>query len=369
VYKHDLPHLFRLLFLFLVVVLAIVDVVGTWWYPPADLLGRTYSSVFYLQHSDLAGILMLCGWFGIGGLAMTVKKKQDWRWLISKFVSWREERERHISVPKATHASPAPKPAGVQFDYGGFDFDKYDAACASSEAALTGKSTEEIAKAGQQDPSTEEVTQTAGFREGKMGNRLRTVGRFTLGLLLLGGVATGIAAWFYHAHEVELREAEAVTSKEEHAKFIVAGVMTSWDARDDWEDSLSSSNSLYTMEVEKALISDRRLLVYGTIDDVKKSGEAENSIISIQTQTRARGLDLRLSLLSAPAVTNAIVAHKGRDYETFVFAVKIDSVEKVSTPSDRSADDYFLAHGVLYEAEPIGLYEPPAQSKSSNPSK
>jgi hypothetical protein len=344
--KHDFPHLFRLSLLFLIIVLAIVDVVGAWWYPPADLLGLAYSSVFYLRHSDLAGILILCGWFGIGGLAMTVKQKQDWRWLTSKW------RELYIT-PKATLASPAPKSAGVQFDYGGFDFDKYDADLAA-------------AKAGQQEPSAEGAS---GFWEGKMDNRPKNVGRFILGLLLLGGVATGIAAWFYHAHKIELREGEAVTAKEEYAKSVVAGVMKSWDATDDWEDLLSSSNSLYTMEVEKVLISDRRLLVYGTIDDVKKSGETENSIISIQTQTRARGLDLRLSLLSPPTVTNPIVAHKGRDYETFVFAVKIDSVEKVSTPSDGSADDYFLAHGVLYEAEPIGLYEPPAQSKPSNPSK
>jgi hypothetical protein len=84
-YKRDLPHLFRLLLLFQVIVLVIVDVVGAWWYPPADLLGLAYSSVFYSRHSDLAGILLLCAWFGIGGLVVTVKRKKDLRWLTSKF--------------------------------------------------------------------------------------------------------------------------------------------------------------------------------------------------------------------------------------------------------------------------------------------
>ena len=70
-YKHDLPHLFRLLLLFLVIVLAIVDVVGVWWYPPADLLALAFSSAFFSQHSDLAGSLEFCAWFGIAILAMT----------------------------------------------------------------------------------------------------------------------------------------------------------------------------------------------------------------------------------------------------------------------------------------------------------
>jgi hypothetical protein len=251
-------------------------------------------------------------------------------------------------TPPEEVAAAAPPPSGVKFDYGGFDFDEYDAARAAAEAR-----------------------QACGFRQGKIGNRPRTVGRITLGLLLLGGVVTGIAAWVNHAHKIELHEAEAATAKEEHARSIAAEVMKSWDARDDWENllfsSVGGSNTLYTVEVEKALISDRRLLVYGTIDDVKKSGEKENSIVSIQAQTRARGLDLRLSLLSPPAITNAIVAHRGRDNETFALAVKIDSVEKIAAPPDSSADGYFLAHGVLYEAEPSGLYRPLAQSELSSP--
>jgi hypothetical protein len=94
-YKHDLPHFFRLLLLSLVIILAIVDVVGVWWYPPADLFGMGFDSDFSSRHPDLEGILILSGWFGIGGLAMTVKEKKDWQWLISKLVRWPEERELH----------------------------------------------------------------------------------------------------------------------------------------------------------------------------------------------------------------------------------------------------------------------------------
>jgi len=238
---------------------------------------------------------------------------------------------------------------------------------AAAEAALTGKSIEEIANAGQQRPSQREAEQTAVFQERKVSDRLRSVGYYIFGLLFLGGAATGIGAWFYHAHKVERREAEAATAKEEFAKSVVAGVLKTWKADDRWEDSLSSSRDrgrpLYSIEIEKAPIYGRPLIVYGRVEDVDESGESENSIVSIQTHT---GLNLRLSLLSPPEITNAILARKGRPSEMFVFAVKINRVEKVASPPDSSAEDYFLGHGVLLEAEPLGLWRPPQQSAQSN---
>jgi hypothetical protein len=194
----------------------------------------------------------------------------------------------------------------------------------------------------------------------------KSVGRFVLGWLVLGGVAIGIATYLYREHEVELHEAEAKRGRVRHARSIVAAMVKSWDANDDWEDSLPSSSGLYTMEVEKALISGRRLLIYGMIDDVQRSGETENSVVSVQAETRVKRIDLRLSLLSAPSVTDAIMARKEDRDDVFVFAVKINSVEKISAPSDNSSGDYFVAHGVVYEARPIGLYEPPASLSSQS---
>jgi hypothetical protein len=85
-------------------------------------------------------------------------------------------------TPPEEVAAAAPHTPGVKFDYGGFDFDGFDPTAGRHLVQ------------GSTDPAAEGGT-----------NRLKTVGRFILGLLLLGGVATGIAAWFYHAHEVELR--------------------------------------------------------------------------------------------------------------------------------------------------------------------
>jgi hypothetical protein len=250
--------------------------------------------------------------------------------------------------------------------------DSRSANLAAAAAALSGKSMEEIAKAGLQEPSAEEVTQTSEFCEGKMSNRMKSVGRFILGFLLLAGAAAGIAARFYHAHEVKLREAEAAAAKEEYAKSVVAGVINAWHADDHWEDSLSSPGgrrrTLYTIELEKALIHDRPLIVLGDVEDVSKSAQSENTIISIWTETRANlSPALRLSLLSPPEIANAILGQKDRASELFVFAVKINSVERVAPPTDSSVHEYFLAHGVLLEAERIGLWQPPKQYAQSNP--
>ena len=248
--------------------------------------------------------------------------------------------------------------------------DRESANLAAAAAALSGKSMGEIAKAGQQEPS-EEVNQSAEYREGETGNGLKSVGRFIPLIVLLGCAAAGIAFWFHHAHEVKLREAEAATAKEEYAKSVVAAMMNTWHADDHWEKSLSSpgdsSRTLYTIELEKALIQVRPLIVFGIVDDVSKSGQSENSIISIWTETRTSlSTALRLSLLSPPEITNAILGQKDRASEMFVFAVKISSVEKISMPSNSEFGDYFLAHGVLYAAKPIELYEPPAESRQPN---
>jgi hypothetical protein len=230
---------------------------------------------------------------------------------------------------------------------------------------------DEIAEARQQEPSAEEVMQTAEFREESNGSKPNTVGGFILGFLLLGAAAAGIALWFHHAHEVKLREAEAATAKEEYAKSVVADMVNTWHADDHWEDSLTSpgdsSRTLYTIELEKALILDRPLVFFGIVGDVSKAGQSENSIISIWAETRANlSPALRLSLSSPPEITNAILGQKDRASEMFVFAVKISSVEKISMQSDSSDPDYFLAHGVLYAAKPIGLNEPPAESRLPN---
>jgi hypothetical protein len=168
-------------------------------------------------------------------------------------------------------------------------------------------------------------------------------------------------------NETERRAAEAAAARVENARSVAASVMKSWDANDDWEDSLSSSGGArrlpYTSEVEKALVSSKRLVIYGVIDDVTKHEDSETSLISVLAQTRAKGLDLRLSLMSPSDLSKAIEERKGRAYESYVFAVKINSVERVSAPSDGSTNDFFLAHGVLYEAEPIGLNRPPDKSQ------
>jgi hypothetical protein len=242
---------------------------------------------------------------------------------------------------------------------------------AAAQAALLGKSWEEVAKAGQRKPLDGEAEDSTAVSERETGNRARLVGSLIIGFLLIGGAALGVAAWIHHLHDVERRAAEAAAAKVEYAKTVAAGVMKSWDATDDWEEAFSSSSGRgrtpYTSEVEKALVSGKRLLIYGIIDDIKKSGNSENSIITVFTQTGAKGLDLRLSLLSPPEISNAIEARKGRAVGTYVFAVRINSVERIPAPSDRSDDDFFLAQGVLYEAEPIGLNRPPTKLSQSIP--
>ncbi|MGD0831034.1 MAG: hypothetical protein ABR907_08840 [Terracidiphilus sp.] len=184
-------------------------------------------------------------------------------------------------------------------------------------------------------------------------------------------IVAGIAAWFYHSHEVKRRAAEAVVSaaaaREQQARSIVARVRNSWNADDNWEDTFSSKGAYvtpYTIELENVLIKGRPIVAFGPVEDVRKSGEQDNSIVLIQNIGRTMKWDLRFSLLSAPAITKAILNDEDRQSNTFVIAATITSVEKVSMPPDEKDNDqdYFLAHGILHEAQPIGPFaDPPHQ--------
>jgi hypothetical protein len=179
-------------------------------------------------------------------------------------------------------------------------------------------------------------------------------------------IVAGIAAWFYHSHEIDRRASEATeaaaAARENQARSIMARVRNSWDADDNWENTFSSKGAAdtpYTIELENALIKGRPILAFGLVDDLRKSGEKDNSIVLIQDIGRTTGIDLRFSLLSSPVITKAILNDGDRPADTFVIAATITSVEKVSMPPDKSDNDqdYFLAHGVLHEAQPIGLWD------------
>jgi hypothetical protein len=187
-------------------------------------------------------------------------------------------------------------------------------------------------------------------------------------LLTVLVVAIGIVAWFYHSHEVKRRAAEAVVAaaaaREQQARSIVASVRNSWNADDNWEDTFSSKGTdvtPYTIELENALMKGRPIVAFGLVGDVRKSGEQDNSIVLIQDIGRTMKWDLRFSLLSAPAITKAILNDEDRQSNTFIIAATITSVEKVSMPPDEKDNDqdYFLAHGILHEAQPIGPFADP----------
>jgi hypothetical protein len=178
----------------------------------------------------------------------------------------------------------------------------------------------------------------------------------------------GIAAWLYHSHEAKRRAAEAVeaaaATREQQARSIVARVRNSWNADDNWEDTFSSKGAAftpYTIELDNALITGRPIVAFGLVGDVRKSGEQDNSIVLIQDIGRTMKWDLHFSLLSAPGITKAILNDEDRQSDTFVIAATITSVEKVSMFPDKSDNDldYFLAHGILHEAQPIGLWDQP----------
>ena len=260
-----------------------------------------------------------------------------------------EEEEERLAARAGRPPEAAPSPAGV----------------AELVAAKVAEPESKPAEVAQQSTGTPRARREAGRPSPHNRNTSR---QNALQLLTVLVVATGIAAWFYHSHEAKRHAAEAVeaaaAAREQQARSIVARVRNSWNADDNWEDSFSSKGAAYTpytIELESALMKGRPIIAFGDLEDVHNSGVRDNSIVLLQGNGRTTAIDLRFSLLSAPAITKAILNDEDRRSDTFVIAATITSVEKVSMPSDKSDNDqdYFLAHGILHEAQPIGLFVQP----------
>lgn len=182
-------------------------------------------------------------------------------------------------------------------------------------------------------------------------------------LFVLLIAAAGIAVWFYRGHQEEQRKANAKAAEEERVKSVVTKVENSWNANDDWDDVFTAPDAPhnpYTLEVENALVKGRPLIFYGTVEDVRAYGDQGSSIVLIRVWSRTNRPNLRLSLKAATNTMDPILHDKHRIFDTFVIAATIASVENVQAPSDKydNDQDYFLAQGILHEAQPIGIYFP-----------
>ena len=182
-------------------------------------------------------------------------------------------------------------------------------------------------------------------------------------LLVLLIAAAGITVWFYRGHQEEQRKANAKAAEEERVKSVMTKIENSWNANDDWDDVFIAPNAPiipYTLEVENVLIKGRPLIFYGTVEDVRAYGDEGSSIVLIRVWSRKNNLNLRLSLKAVPNTIDPILHDKHRIFDTFVIAATIVSVENVHIPPDKSDNDqdYFLAQGILHEAQPIGIYFP-----------
>jgi hypothetical protein len=175
--------------------------------------------------------------------------------------------------------------------------------------------------------------------------------------------AAGIAVWFYRGHQEEQRKANAKAAEEERIRSVVANVKNSWSANDEWENDFSAPNAPiipYTLEVENALVKGRPLIFYGIVEDVHAYGDQDSSIVMIRVLGKTNRLNLRLSLKANINTIDPILHDKHRIFDTFIIAATIASVENVQVPPDKYDNDqgYFLAHGILHEAQPIGIYFP-----------
>lgn len=185
--------------------------------------------------------------------------------------------------------------------------------------------------------------------------------------LIIGAVSWGGAVLFKkHQQETQQSEAEKAKSRAdtERAKSLLAGLRAEWNADDSWENQVYAPNNeapIYSLQIEQALVNGRKIILIGEIQDLQAATDQSGPTVLIQSHSSPNLPDLRFSLVTTPDVANSILTEARNnptdEFETFICVATIQHVEKIEQAPDKAENDqdYFLAHGTLYAAQPTHI--------------
>ncbi len=165
---------------------------------------------------------------------------------------------------------------------------------------------------------------------------MKTSRAFSLVLLVIG---VFVAACFFWSHQrAEQREREAYAEEGRKVQAVVADMGSRWNAIAHWQDGFKGRipSTIYTTEVEKAVLSERPILFYAHLDDIKTAGDGYTAQLS--SPVTQWFLHMQYRLHCDAALAQKFAGEKRSEFEIFAIVAYIDRVEK-RTESDNS---YFL---------------------------
>lgn len=157
--------------------------------------------------------------------------------------------------------------------------------------------------------------------------------------------------WYWNYKRTQKREERAYAEELGQSHAVVGDMSSRWNANTGWRRGFKGPlpSNIYTSDVERAVLGDRPILLYGHLDDVRTAGNGYRAELSSLATDWL--LHIHYALDCDPRVANNFLSEKRGPLEIFAVVAHVDKVEK-RTDADTS---YFLVEGAAKEATYVGV--------------
>ena len=185
---------------------------------------------------------------------------------------------------------------------------------------------------------------------------------FPKGLVIAVLITAAAVSYFVWKHEQtvtqEERTRQAEAAEEKRIATLVKEMVSRWDAITDWEGGFDRSDTrIFTVELEKAMVRSRPILIYASVDDVKHT----DGNYTVQLSGTVGTVDIRYSLRCTEELAQEFL-REPRDFAEFAVVASIDHIDKRResvNPSTGSGEEFvFLAEGDCKAATFVGSHGP-----------
>lgn len=183
---------------------------------------------------------------------------------------------------------------------------------------------------------------------------------FPKGFAITVLIAIAAVTYFVWKHEQKVtqeeRTGQAEAAEEKRLATLVKEMVSRWDAITHWEGSFDRSDAnIFTVELEKAIVTSHPILIYASLDDVKHT----NGTYTIQLSGTVGSVDIRYNLRCTEELAQEFL-REPRDFTEFAVVASIDHIEKSREsvdPATSSGEQFvFLADGDCKAATFVGSY-------------
>ena len=181
-----------------------------------------------------------------------------------------------------------------------------------------------------------------------------------LAFVCTGVLAVGWFVWNQHKQNERTRREEQLRAQEQaRIELEVTQLATKWHARRDWDQHLDEDRkilgTIYTLELQQALVSKKPLLFHAAVKDIK----SENETVGATSAKEAPiGLNIAFRLQATPDIVARISREQSELLDQFAVIAEISSVGQLHETSGNDEGKTLLSFGHMSRCALRGEHGP-----------